>query len=124
MVSLFASFAAVLLLVFIPEKWWLFLFGQSFSGIRELLLLLLPGLATYGIYLIISYMQSSEGKFEKNLYPLLTAFGVNVGITGWYWSQDIYILEKGIIALSFSWVFAAVGAAFIRIKSAGKSLLK
>ncbi|MCU0403073.1 MAG: hypothetical protein MUE99_00870 [Chitinophagaceae bacterium] len=124
MVNLFASFAAVLVLVLIPEQWWLFLFGQSFSGIRELLLLLLPGLATYGIYLIISYMQSSEGKFEKNLYPLLIAFGINIGITGWYWLQDMYILEKGIIALSFSWVFAAVGAAFIRIKSAGKSLLK
>lgn len=113
--NIFVSALAACFLFFIPESLWLLLFGYSFHGFRDLLLPLIPGMFFYTLYLIISYIQSSKGRFGLNLLPLLAGLSLNVIVTIWHMGQESYTLQIGISALAAGWILSALVALGILI---------
>ncbi len=84
------SCLAGLVLFFLQDSFFLWLFGNSFAGIHEILLYLVPGLIFYSGYLILGHHFSGRGEFYKNLICILagllfTATGVGL----------IFITNKG-----------------------------
>ena len=118
--NIFVSALAACFLFFIPESLWLLLFGNSFHGFRGLLLPLIPGMFFYTLYLIISYIQSSKGRFGINLLPLFAGLTLNVVVTIWHMGEGSYTLQIGISALAAGWIISALVALGILIWQSGK----
>lgn len=60
--NLAVSAALILLLVCIPESWFVFLFGEEFTAINHIIRTLSPGILFFGVYLILCYYFSSTGR--------------------------------------------------------------
>ena len=112
---------AVLTILLLPDGFWTTLFGNGFAGLRQLLLSLLPGLAIYSIFLIISYRQSASGKFQRNLWALSAGLFINLLITIVLWFNSAYSLNGGIWALVAGWIISALVAFAIFIRQSPDS---
>jgi O-antigen/teichoic acid export membrane protein len=56
------SVAMIVVLVCIPESWYMFLFGDEFRNINRIIWTLGPGIIFFGIALILGYFFSSTGR--------------------------------------------------------------
>jgi O-antigen/teichoic acid export membrane protein len=56
---------------FLPDSFYVWLFGAGFIGVKDALLPLLPGIIAIGGYLIIGHFYSGIGQFNKNNYAML-----------------------------------------------------
>lgn len=64
--------AAVIVVAFLPDTFYTWLFGGEFIGVKTALLPLLPGIVAIAGYLIIGHFYSGIGQFNKNNYAMLT----------------------------------------------------
>jgi O-antigen/teichoic acid export membrane protein len=78
--NLLLCVVAAIIMVFIPDDFFVWLFGPDFSGIGEALIILVPGLFLFSGYLIIGHHFSGRGKFILNLKSI--AVGLVITITG------------------------------------------
>ncbi|MBN1414810.1 MAG: polysaccharide biosynthesis C-terminal domain-containing protein [Bacteroidales bacterium] len=60
--NLAVSTALIVILVCIPESWYMFLFGDEFTNINRIIRTLGPGILFFGIFLILGYYFSSTGR--------------------------------------------------------------
>jgi O-antigen/teichoic acid export membrane protein len=56
------SVALIVILVCIPESWYMFLFGNEFTNINRIIWTMGPGIVFFGIALILGYYFSSTGR--------------------------------------------------------------
>ncbi|HSK14043.1 MAG TPA: hypothetical protein VK907_12570, partial [Phnomibacter sp.] len=103
---------ACLGMLLLPDGFWTFLFGPQFGGMKAYIMILLPGLGIYSIYLIISYRMSADGRFHYNLKALMIGLAVNILLSFFFLIGGNYSVEKGMLALSAGWVMATIGALY------------
>ena len=89
----------------LPDSIWSLVFGRGFTGLRDLLVIILPGLGFYSFYILITYVQSARGRFLLNLVPLMAGLLLNLGATYWLKTNGNYSLSNAISILSVSWFF-------------------
>jgi O-antigen/teichoic acid export membrane protein len=65
-INLAISAVLTIILVLIPESWYMFLFGHEFININRIILTLGPGIIFFGVALILGYYFSSTGKHYIN----------------------------------------------------------
>jgi O-antigen/teichoic acid export membrane protein len=111
--NLILSGLALLTIFLIPDTFWKMLFGKDFSGLKNVLNTLLPGIGLYSIYLITSYRQSASGYFLKNLISVSIGLIINALVTFFYIFSGNYTLFSGIIALSAGWIATAISSLFM-----------
>lgn len=66
-VSSMLCLLAVIVLVIIPEAFYLYLFGEEFIGIKNIIYLLAPGIFVYNYALIIGHYFSGIGKYQAEV---------------------------------------------------------
>lgn len=64
--SIIICIAAIIPLISLPSEFWVWLFGNEFKGVREVIVLLSPGILLYNIALIIGHYFSGIGKYNIN----------------------------------------------------------
>jgi len=64
--SFLTTFAAVCLLVLIPESLFSIILGKDFSSVKQIIILLSPGIAIFGYSVIISHYFAGIGKYVIN----------------------------------------------------------
>jgi len=74
MISLFC----IIPLVLVPESFYLFLFGQDFIGVKEVIWILAPGVLIYNVSLILGHYFSGIGKYHVN--TIASSIGLVVSI--------------------------------------------
>lgn len=82
---LLAMSGAAVVISLLPASVYGWLFGASFNSVGQLLVPLSIGMISYSIYVALSYWQSSNGKFYKNLWCILLALIVTICGAGYYW---------------------------------------
>jgi O-antigen/teichoic acid export membrane protein len=65
-INLLISIVLLLILSFIPDSWYVWIFGEEFTGINRMIWFLAPGILFFGIVLIVGYYFSSTGKHHVN----------------------------------------------------------
>lgn len=73
-------------LYFFPSTWWLYIFGDGFVNIGQLIRPLLLPVACYGWYLLLSYWFSAKGKFSMNLTFLSWGFLAHLVVSGFFYA--------------------------------------
>ncbi len=68
----------LLILFFIPNAFYIWLFGNEFDGITLLVRCLIPGLFFWSNYLILNHYFSGKGNYLINLYSICAGFLVTV----------------------------------------------
>ena len=99
-------------LMLLPESFWLYLFGKSFNGMRQILIWLTPGIWFYSFYLIFSYWQSANGRFHRNLQVLLSGLVIQVVIFIFALTYKLVDVKMATISLSASWILISLTALF------------
>jgi O-antigen/teichoic acid export membrane protein len=97
-------------LIILPESFWLYLFGPSFRGIRQLLIWLTPGIWFYSFYLIFSYWQSANGRFQRNLQVLLLGIVIQAIIFVFAHFYHLIDVKMATVSLSASWVVLSLSS--------------
>ncbi len=64
--SFLATFTAVCFLILIPERLFSVIFGKDFSSVKQIIILLSPGIAIFGYVVIISHYFAGIGKYIVN----------------------------------------------------------
>ena len=71
----------ILVLIVLPPELYQFIFGPTFFGVKQYLIITGLIAAVYSVFLLISYWQSAQGLFIKNLRALIAGSIVNgIGI--------------------------------------------
>jgi O-antigen/teichoic acid export membrane protein len=116
-VSAVLLFLAFLVVLFLPEGFYLWIFGPGFSGVSGHLKQLIFCMILYSGYLITSYWQSARGKFLKNFYANLAGLAVNLLLTCFFLLSGNYSIGGGIFALGGSFIAMCLFSFFQVFKS-------
>jgi O-antigen/teichoic acid export membrane protein len=101
---------AIVIFLLLPDSFYVYLFGADFSGIKPLIIAILPGSFFFTQYLILSYRQSASGLFFNNFKSLLTGLTINMLFSTYHISTGVFTLESGITGLVLGWTFSAFAA--------------
>lgn len=110
---------ALVPLLLLPSGFWIWLFGTEFTGVRQVIFLLAPGLIFYNIVLIIGHYFSGTGNYKVNTIASLIGLLITV-ILSLIVIPTYGILEAGIIS-SISYIAIAL---FVMIYFAKESNIK
>ena len=91
------SIFACVVLLFIPDSFYAWLFGKEFIGIAEILVFQVPGLIAFASFIILGHYFSGKGEFEKNTIAILV--GLSITCLGWLFIF-IYNLEKNMFFIA------------------------
>jgi len=72
--SLMISFLAMLILLCIPNNWFMLLFGNDFVFVKKIILLLAPGILSFSFSMVLSHYFSGLGKYHLNMWSSLAGF--------------------------------------------------
>ena len=78
-VSAALSFACLVVLVFLPDRFFTWLFGPGFEGIHHLLLLLSPGILAMSVSNIYAHFFAGTGQNRVNFFGSLSKLAVVLG---------------------------------------------
>ena len=97
---------ALIPLLLIPSSFWIWLFGAEFNGVREVILLLSPGIVFYNISMVINHYFSGLGRYRVSTVAyflgLLVVFVLSISLI-----PNYGITEAGIIS-SLSYITSAL----------------
>jgi len=77
-INLVLSLAMIIILVWIPGSWYVFLFGNEFININFIIQTLSPGIVFFGVALILGYYFSSTGKHFVNAIASSTGLIITI----------------------------------------------
>jgi O-antigen/teichoic acid export membrane protein len=77
-VSFVFSLLCILPLILLPESFYLWLFGQGFVGVKEVIYILAPGVLIYNISLILGHYFSGTGKYYVNTIASTAGLAVSL----------------------------------------------
>ena len=78
----FISLICMLPLLILPEAFYLFIFGQDFVGVKEVIWVLAPGVLVYNFSIILGHYFSGIGKYHIN--TIASSIGLIVSIALFY----------------------------------------
>jgi len=117
--SILICIIALIPLMLLPPTFWVWLFGNEFVGVQQVILLLAPGILLYNIVLIIGHYFSGIGKY--NINTISSSLGlITTVILSLLVLPDYGIMEAGIIS-SISYFVTAL---FIMMAFAKEAQLK
>ncbi len=76
--SIIICIMALIPLLLLPSEFWVWLFGSEFKDVKQVILLLSPGIVFYNITLIIGHYFSGTGKYKVNTYSNLIGLLITV----------------------------------------------
>lgn len=87
----------------IPNQFFIWLFGESFAEVGQLIPLLAIGLVFFGATSIFNHYFSGIGKFQENVYSNLLGLAATIGI-GCFWLIPNYGLIGATLTPSISYI--------------------
>lgn len=106
--------AGVIPLLILPAAFYEWLFGNEFTGVKTVILILAPGIVIYNLELIISHYFSGTGRYHINTLGNLTGLIVTILLT-LFLIPHYGIIEAAVIAtLSYSATALFVSWQFFR----------
>ena len=105
-IAFWASSILIFIMLIIPESFYLLIFGNGFIGVKEIILLLSPGIITLSVSKIYWVYFSGTGNFKIN-----NTFGL-IGLVGTVFSSYILIKNFGIVGAAFSTLISHVLSGF------------
>ena len=141
-ISIIICIVALIPLLIVPSEFWIWLFGSEFNGVKQVIILLSPGIIFYNITLIIGHYFSGIGKYITNLFAnfiglfitliatviIIPSYGIiEAGVI----STVSYLCIALFIMFSFAkethikvWQLLPAASDFIWFKNTGKNLFK
>lgn len=110
---------ALVPLLLLPSQFWIWLFGNEFTGVRQVIFLLAPGLIFYNIVLIIGHYFSGTGNYKINTIASFIGLVITV-VLSLLVIPTYGIFEAGIIS-TISYIGIAL---FVMIYFAKESNIK
>jgi O-antigen/teichoic acid export membrane protein len=108
---------AILVLILLPSAFFVWLFGEEFRDVHQVIILLAPGILFYNIALVIGHYFSGTGQFKVNTYANLSGLITTV-ICLMIWYPNFGIFEISIIS-SISYIATAAFIIVYFIKQSG-----
>ena len=120
--NLYLSLFASTVLLLIPDKFFVWLFGVDFTGMNQVLFYLVPGLFLFSGYLILGHHFSGTGNFILNLQSIgigliITATGVGIILV----SKITFNLQSAAILTTLSYTGNFVYSCRVFFKNSGLS---
>ncbi|RLD81093.1 MAG: hypothetical protein DRJ15_05310 [Bacteroidetes bacterium] len=104
--SFFISLLCIIPLLLLPESFYLFLFGKGFSGVKEVIWILAPGVLIYNISLILGHYFSGTGQYHVN--TIASSIGLVVSIILFVTLIPPYVTIGAGIAASISYAVTSL----------------
>ena len=118
-ISLLLCTLAMIPLLALPSAFFVWLFGEEFSGVTTVIHFLAPGIIIYNLQLIISHYFSGTGKYHINTFGNLIGLVVTLILT-FLFIPHYGIVQAGIIA-SCSYASTALFVTLYFLKETGYS---
>jgi O-antigen/teichoic acid export membrane protein len=116
--GLFLAFIALLIILFIPSSFFVWLFGKEFSEVNSIIRLMAPGIFIYNYSLIMGHYFSGFGKYYVGAIASFIGFVVTAILTFIFFNKlDIYIVS---IIADFSYISTALVVIFFYLKEGGR----
>lgn len=97
---------ALIPLLLIPSGFWIWLFGEEFNGVRQVIFLLAPGIIFYNISMVINHYFSGLGRYRVSTVAyflgLIAVIGISIPVIPQYG-----MMEAGIIS-SLSYIITSL----------------
>jgi O-antigen/teichoic acid export membrane protein len=115
----FFSLICIIPLLLLPESFYLFIFGQGFTGVKEVIWILAPGVLVYNFSIILGHYFSGTGKYHIN--TIASGTGLVVALILFFILIPRYITLGAGIATSISYAVTSLVVVlfFIRESKAG-----
>ena len=97
----FISLACIIPLVLLPESFYLFLFGKDFTGVKEVIWILAPGVLIYNFSIILGHYFSGTGKYHIN--TIASSIGLLASLLLYITLIPPYVVVGAGIAASISY---------------------
>ncbi|HET6225019.1 MAG TPA: polysaccharide biosynthesis C-terminal domain-containing protein [Bacteroidia bacterium] len=97
---------ALIPLSFLPSRFWLWLFGEGFKGVRQVILLLAPGIVFYNISMMINHYFSGLGKYRVS--TVAYSVGLIMMVIGSALVIPNYGIREAAVLSSLSYIATAV----------------
>ena len=106
-------------LLLLPESFYLFIFGHGFSGVKEVIWILAPGVLVYNFSIILGHYFSGIGKYHIN--TIASGTGLVVALILFFILIPRYVTLGAGIATSISYAVTSLVVVlfFIRESKAG-----
>jgi O-antigen/teichoic acid export membrane protein len=95
--SIILCVAALIPLAILPSSFFVWLFGSEFAGVRQVIVLLAPGVLFYNIALVIGHYFSGTGKFKINTLANFTGLMTTLALA-LVWHPNFGMQEISIIS--------------------------
>jgi O-antigen/teichoic acid export membrane protein len=115
--SIILCVLALIPLMILPSSFYVWLFGNEFSGVHEVILILAPGILFYNVALVIGHYFSGIGKFRVNTLANFIGLISTVGLAIIYY-PNFGLMEVGLIS-TISYILTALIIIYYFIKEAG-----
>lgn len=100
------SLLCMLPLLLLPESFYLFIFGQDFVGVKEVIWILSPGVLVYNFSIILGHYFSGVGKYHIN--TIASSIGLLVSIVLFYLLIPRYETFGAGMATSISYAVTSI----------------
>jgi O-antigen/teichoic acid export membrane protein len=110
-INFIGSLGLMLVLVFIPDVFWTWIFSDDFSGMGHLLVYLLPGVLSFSLSNIINHFLHAKNQFRSIM--LANIAGLLTGLTGSVFLIPAKGLEGACTAWSIGFTSAMITYLFI-----------
>ena len=115
--GIYFSMLALLILVLLPESFYLQLFGEGFSGIKKVIWILAPGVLIYNFSIILGHYFSGLGKYYVN--TIASTLGLIVSIALLYLLIPAHMTAGAALASSISYLTTSLVVIIFFMREAG-----
>jgi O-antigen/teichoic acid export membrane protein len=92
------AFIALLIAVFIPASFFVWMFGKEFQEVNKIIRLMAPGIFIFNYALILGHYFSGLGKYYVNAIASFVGFLIT-GVLSWIYFKSLDIYLASIIAV-------------------------
>jgi len=104
--SFLFSLICIIPLLLLPESFYLWLFGEGFNGVKEVIYILAPGVLIYNISLILGHYFSGIGKYYVN--TIASSAGLIISLILFILLIPEYVIVGAGIAASISYAVTSL----------------
>lgn len=115
-VSIFISLLCITPLLLLPESFYLFIFGEGFTGVKKVIWILAPGVLVYNISIILGHYFSGTGKYHIN--TIASGTGLLISIALYFYLIPAYVTAGASLAASISYAATSLVVLFFFIREA------
>jgi len=112
--NLLLCFFTVLPLLLLPESFYTWLFGREFEGVKNVILILSPGILFYSMALLIGHYFSGTGKYKINTASNFVGLIVTVALSSIFLSHYSINVAAAITMASYVAVTGTLFYSFVK----------